>query len=449
VSVNRREDDMTDIMFEIAAIIALIIANGLFAMSELAVVAARKSRLQDWAERDSRAKAALELANNPNQFFSTVQIGITLVGILAGAFGGRTLANELASYLRDSAIIGPYSDLVAVAIVVICITYFSVVLGELVPKRIALGHAEAIARLIARPMGVLSAIAAPMVWLLTASTDTIFKAIGSRAAPEPPVTEEEIKRLVQQGAQAGVFEASEQNLIEAVIGLGDKSVRRLITPRTQIVWLEVTDPIDSVRRKISESGHSRFPVCRRSLEDVIGVIQAKDLLSKSLASKPIDLNSSLQQPVFVPHTLTALKVLEDIKRSGSHLVFVVDEYGGIEGLLTHHDILEAIAGEIPFSDNESQRAAVQRSDGSWLLDGMLAIDEFKELFHLETLPGENKDAYQTLGGFLFTQMGRVPSVSDTLEWNNLLFEIVDMDGKRIDKVFVAEVEKNPADTDCF
>jgi len=204
-----------------------------------------------------------------------------------------------------------------------------------------------------------------------------------------------------------------------------------------------------VRWKISESGHSRFPVCRGSLEDVVGVTQAKDLLSNSLEGNPIDLKSSIQQPVFVPRSLTALQVLEHIKRSGSHLVLVVDEYGGIEGLLTHHDILEAIAGEIPFSEKESQRGAVQRNDGSWLLDGMLAIDEFKEIFHLETLPGENKDAYQTLGGFLFTQMGRVPSASEYFEWHDLRFEIVDMDGKRIDKVLVAAVQNNPANTDQY
>lgn len=204
-----------------------------------------------------------------------MQIGITLVGILAGAFGGRTLAHELAPYISDVAIVGPYSNAVALAIVVICITYFSVVLGELVPKRIALGHAEAIARLIARPMRVLSALSGPIVWLLTVSTDTIFKIIGSRPTLEPPVTEEEIKRLVQQGAQAGVFEAAEQDLIEAVIGLGDRSARSLITPRTQIVWLDVTDSIESARRKISESGHSRFPVCRGSLENVIGITQER------------------------------------------------------------------------------------------------------------------------------------------------------------------------------
>ena len=204
-----------------------------------------------------------------------------------------------------------------------------------------------------------------------------------------------------------------------------------------------------MRWKISESGHSRFPVCRGSLEDVVGVTQAKDLLSNSLEGNPIDLKSSIQQPVFVPRSLTALQVLEHIKRSGSHLVLVVDEYGGIEGLLTHHDILEAIAGEIPFSEKESQRGAVQRNDGSWLLDGMLAIDEFKEIFHLETLPGENKDAYQTLGGFLFTQMGRVPSASEYFEWHDLRFEIVDMDGKRIDKVLVAAVQNNPANTDQY
>lgn len=431
---------MTNILFEVTAIILLIIANGIFAMSEMAIVAARKSRLRDWPERgNTGAKAALELADNPNQFFSTVQIGITLVGILAGAFGGRTLAHEITPYLSRIPLIAAYSDALAVAIVVLCITYVSVVLGELVPKRIALRHPEGIARLMASPMRVLSTLAGPVVWLLSVSTDGMFKLLGSQQTTVPPVTEEEIKTLVQQGAQAGVFEAAEQDLIESVIGLGDRSVRSLITPRTQIVWLDVNNSLESVGRKISESGHSRFPVCRGSLDDVIGVTQAKDLLSNSLRGKPGDLTSFIKEPVFVPGSMTALQVLQDIKRSGSHLVLVVDEYGGIEGLLTHHDILEAIAGEIPFSEKESQRSAVQRSDGSWLLDGMLAIDEFKDIFHLETLPGENKDAYQTLGGFLFTRMGRVPSVADRLEWNNLRFEIVDMDGKRIDKVLVAQL----------
>ena len=437
---------MTNVVFEIVVIILLIVANGLFAMSELAIVAARKSRLQDWAENgNARAKSALELAENPNRFFSTVQIGITLVGILAGAFGGRTLASELSTYLSEIPAIQPYSSTIALGTVVICITYLSVVLGELVPKRIALRHAERIATWMAGPMRLLSAISSPVVRLLTASTDAIFRLIGSPPSQEPPVTEEEIRRLIEQGTAAGVFEESEQDMIEAVIELGDKSARALMTPRTQIVWLDQSDPVEEIRRRISESGHSRFPVGRGSLDNLVGITQAKDLLSSALQGKPIDLSSSLQPPVLVPRTLTALQVLDYIKGSGSHLVLVVDEYGGIEGLLTHHDVLEAIAGDMPFGETGTAPRAVQRADGSWLVDGMIPVDEFKEIFHLDSLPGEKQDAYQTLGGFIFTRMGRVPSVSESFEWNHLRFEIVDMDGKRIDKVLVSPVINESAD----
>jgi putative hemolysin len=437
---------MTSIGFEILFIMLLIMANGIFAMSEIALVAARKSRLQDRAEKgDHKAKAALELANQPNQFLSTVQIGITLVGILAGAFGGRTLANKLAAYLSVIPGVQAYSEAIAVVLIVICITYFSVIIGELVPKRIALTHPESIAAFMAIPMRMVSAISSPVVRLLTLSTDAIFRLVGSEPVQQPLVTEEEVRTLIKQGTAAGVFEASEQDMIEAVISLGDKSARALMTPRTQIVWFDLNDSAVEIRKKISESGHSRFPVCRGGLDDVVGVAQAKDLLASALAGKTIDLSELLQQPAFVPRSMAALQVLEQIKASGSHLVLVVDEYGGIEGLLTHHDILEAIAGEMPFGKTPVESKAVQRSDGSWLLDGMLTVDEFKEIFHLDSLPGEKRDAYQTLGGFLFTQMGRVPSVPDRFEWNDLCFEIVDMDGKRIDKVLVSTIQKkNPA-----
>jgi putative hemolysin len=438
---------MKNVEFELFAIFLLILANGVFAMSEIALVAARKSRLQAWAEKgNAKARAAVELAKDPNQFFSTVQIGITLVGILAGAFGGRTLARGLASYLAGVPALQAYSDAIAVGIVVAGITYFSVVFGELIPKRIALSHPETIAMLMAKPMRLLSRLSSPLVWLLTASTDLIFKLLGRRPPPESPVTDEEIKSLVQKGTAAGVFEASEQDMIEAVIGLGDKSARALMTPRTQIVWLSVNDSLERVREKITESGHSRFPVCRETLDDVIGITQAKDLLGSCLEGKRIDLSASVQQPVFVPRSLTALKVLEYIKRSGTHLVLVVDEYGGVEGLLTHHDVLEAIAGDIPFDETDTDQKAIQRPDGSWLVDGMLAIDEFKEIFHLDSLPGEKEDAYQTLGGFLFTQMGRVPTVGDHFDWDSLRFEIVDMDGKRIDKVLVSHTQNRPPES---
>ncbi|TMP92346.1 MAG: HlyC/CorC family transporter, partial [Verrucomicrobia bacterium] len=352
---------MTDIGLEMALIMLLIIGNGVFAMSEIAIVAARKSRLQDWAGKgDAKAKRALELANQPNQFLSTVQIGITLVGILAGAFGGRSLADEIARYLSTVPVIQAYSDAIALGVVVICITYLSVVIGELVPKRIALGHPEKIATFMAGPMQMLSAISSPVVRLLSVSTDALFRLLGSRPVKEAPVTEEEVKTLIQQGTAAGVFEASEQDMIEAVIALGDKSARALMTPRTQIVWFDVSDSADEIRKKLSESGHSRFPVCAGSLDNVAGVTQAKDLLAGVLADNRIDLNQSLQQPAFVPRSMSALQVLDHIKRSGSHLVLVMDEYGGIEGLLTHHDVLEAIAGDMPFGKSPVESKAVQR-----------------------------------------------------------------------------------------
>jgi putative hemolysin len=436
---------MSLIGWEIVVIFLLIVANGVFAMSEMAVVATRKSRLQDWADKgNAKAKAALELASAPNRVLSAVQIGITLIGILAGAYGGRTIADRLAAYLGLIPAIEPYSQAVGLGIVVIGITYFSLVIGELVPKRLALRHPETIATLVAIPLRAFSKVSSPVVHVLTVSTDALFGLFGRHHTQEPPVTEEEIKILVQKGTKAGVFEESEQDMVEAVFNLADRSARWLMTPRTQIVWLDLNDPFERNRQKIAESGHSRFPVGAGDLDHVIGVVQAKDLLANCLAGKAVDLKASMQEPFLVPRTVSALQVLESFKQSGKHIVLVVDEYGGIEGLLTHHDILEAIAGEIPFSEKHTEPKAVQRPDGSWLLDGMLPVEEFKEIFHLESLPGEKRDAYQTLGGFLFTQMGRVPSVTDHFEWTNLRFEIVDMDGKRIDKVLVTRL---PAATD--
>ena len=431
---------MSDIGLEISVIFFLILANGVFAMSEMAVVTARKSRLQDWANKGSaKARAALELANTPNRFLSSVQIGITLIGILAGAFGGRTLADRLAAYLTVIPVIEPYSEAVGLGVAVLGITYVSLVIGELVPKRLALRHPETIATAVAVPLRVFSKAASPIVHLLSISTDAVCYLFGRPHAQEPPVTEEEIKTLVQKGTEAGVFEESEQDMVEAVFRLGDRSARSVMTPRTQIVWLDVNDSVEQIREKISESGYSRFPVGVGSLDQVKGVVQAKDLLANSLAGKSFNLETLLHQPLFVPRGVSALEVLEAFKESGKHIALVVDEYGGIEGLLTHHDILEAIAGEIPFSEKHAEPMAVQRPDGSWLLDGMLPVGEFKEIFHLESLPGEKKDAYQTLGGFVFTQMGRIPSVADHFEWGNLRFEIVDMDGKRIDKVLVTRI----------
>ena len=427
-----------NIAIEVLAIFLLLVANGIFAMSEIAIVTARKSRLQELANKGiGRARAALDLSNHPNRFLSRVQVGITLVGILAGAFGGGALTEWLAARLLPIPTIGPYSRTIALGIVVFAITYFSVIIGELVPKRLALGHPESIAMFMAPLMRLILTIFSPVVHLFTFSTDVVFRLFGKRFTEENIVTEEEITMLLRQGTKAGVFEETEQEMVEAVFELSDKSARSLMTPRSQIVWMEIDDTLENLHAKVSDSGHSRFPVCAGSLDKVLGVVQTKDLLIALLSSKNVDLEKILQPVDFVPRTMTAFQVLEHIKQSGSHIVLVVDEYGGIEGLLTHHDLLEAIAGDMPLGTKPVEPRAVQRKDGSWLLDGMLSIDDFKDLFRIETLPGENKDSFQTLGGFVFTQMGRIPSVSESFEWNGLRLEIVDMDGKRIDKVLVS------------
>lgn len=438
---------MSNIGFETLAIFILLIGNGVFAMSEIAVVTARKSRLQDLANKGSaKARAALELANAPNPFLSTMQIGITLIGILAGAFGGGALTEWMATKLNTIPVISTYSRSIALGIVVLGITYLLVIIGELVPKRLALGHPETIAMLMAPPVRLLLRVCGPMVHLLSFSTDLVFRLFGKKFDEQTSVTEEDVRTLVRQGTAAGVFEESEQDMVEAVFQLGDKSARALMTPRTQIVWLDVNDSIEQIGAKLADSGHSRFPVCAGSLEDVVGIVQAKDLLASFLTGKNVDLKASMQQPPFVPRTMTALQVLDHIKKSSSHIVLVVNEYGGIEGLLTHHDLLEAIAGDMPLGKTPAEPKAVQRKDGSWLLDGMLSVDEFKDIFKLENLPGEKKDTFQTLGGFIFTQMGRVPSVSEHFEWNGLRFDVVDMDGKRIDKVLVSSMQGKDSTT---
>lgn len=423
--------------FEILIIALLIFANGIFAMSEMAVITARKSRLQDWVKKGNfRAKVALELAQSPNRFLSSVQIGITSIGILAGVFAGRGAAELMADYLQSLPLVGVYHPQIGLGLVVLIITYFSLVIGELVPKRLAMRHPETIATWVALPLRLFARLSAPMVHLLSVSTDIVCRLFGKAQSRQPPVTEEEITTLVQQGAEAGVFEEKAEDMVEAVLRLGATSARSLMTPRTQIAWLDLENSMEQIRAKIAASGRSRFPVAAGSLDKVTGIVQAKDLLALTLANQPIDLNALMQQPLFVPRTISALELLESFKKTNKHIALVVDEYGGIEGLLTHHDILEAIAGDIPIGEKPIDPKAVRRHDGSWLLDGMLSVDEFKEIFHVETLPGEKRDAYQTLGGFVFTQMGRVPSVAEAFEWHGLRFEIVDMDGKRIDKVLV-------------
>lgn len=432
---------MSDITFNILFIILLIIANGVFSMSEIAVVSARKARLQQLAnEGNAKARAALELASSPNRLLSTVQIGITLIGILAGVLGGATIAEELAQRLSTMPLFAPYGKVIALGAVVLGITYLSLVIGELVPKRLALHNPERIACAVATPMRAISVMASPVVHLLSVSTDAVLRILGIRPVAEPPVTEEEIKILIEQGTKAGAFEEAERYMVERVFRLADRRVGELMTPRTEIIWLDIEDTSLEMRRKIADSGHSRFPVCQGSLDNILGVVKVKDLLvGRELAA---DLKASLRRPLFAPESTHALKVLELFKQSGTHISLVVDEYGSIQGLITLNDIMEEVVGEVPTVEELAEPRAVQREDGSWLLDGMLSIDEFKEIFHIRKLPGEG--SYQTLAGLILMQMGRIPSVGNHFEWGGLRFEVVDMDGNRVDKVLVMPVHKAPS-----
>jgi putative hemolysin len=365
-----------------------------------------------------------------------VQIGITLIGILAGAFGGATLAGTLAELLRSVPLLEASAEPLAFALVVLLTTYLSLIIGELVPKRLALTNPERIVSAVAAPMRLLSRMASPLVRFLDGSTSLMLRLLNVRASTEPEVTEEEIKVMIAQGAQTGTFEEAERELVDGVFRLADVRVDALMTPRTEVTWFEVNEPIESVREKIIKSGKSRFPVARGSLDDVIGVVRAKDLLARALANEPFDLTACLQPPLFVPESLTALKMLNRFRDANTHIALIIDEYGGLRGVVTIADVLAEIVGGKYLEEEAVEPEAVQREDGSWLIDGMMMIDEFAELFPMLRLPDESEREYQTLGGYLMSQFGRIPQVGDLYEADGLRFEVVDMDGYRVDRVLV-------------
>ncbi|HUE98422.1 MAG TPA: hemolysin family protein [Anaerolineales bacterium] len=423
---------------EIIFITVLILANGVLAMSEAAMVASRKARLHQQAnEGDKASRTALHLLEDPNVFLSTVQIGITLVGVLAGAVGGATLSNALAVTLARIPILEPYSETVAIGIVVLIITVLSIWLGELVPKRLALHSPERIARAVAGPMLFISRAFSPLVKLLGVATNLVLKLLGVKPSLDPPITEEELQVLMDQGTRAGVFEEAEHDMVEGVFSLGDRRVYSLMTPRPDIVWLDIEDTVEEIRLKISGCNFSRFPVRQGSLDSILGIVKARDLLVRSLNDEPIFLKDLLQPAFFVPETMFASRALEILKEKGTDMLLVIDEFGALQGLLTITDILEEIVGEMEIDEPQ----ATQRQDGSWLLDGMLEVDEFKEIFDLPLLPHE--DQYETLSGFVMVSLGRVPQPTDHFEWHSLHFEVVDMDGRRVDKVLVTTLPQKP------
>ena len=421
---------------EIIMIFILILVNAVLAMSEAALVASRKARLQQQASEGNKSSAlAIKLIEDPNIFLSTVQIGITLIGVLAGAVGGATIAESLAVALQTVPYLGEYSASIALGTVVISITVLTIWLGELVPKRLGLNSPEKIAQIVAGPMLFLSKVFSPFIKLMSAATNLVLRLMGVNASSEPPITEEELQMLISQGTQAGVFQEAEQEMVEGIFSLGDSRVYSLMTPRTDLVWLDVTDSIEEIRVKIAECPFSRFPVRQDSLETIIGIVKSRDLLVESLSGNEIDLKTLLKPAYFIPETMFASRALELFKEKNTELLLVIDEFGGLQGLLTINDILEEIVGAMEFEEPQ----ATQRQDGSWLLDGMLEVDEFKELFEFTMLPHE--DEYETLSGFVMTSLGRVPQASDNFEWNGFRFEVMDMDGRRVDKVLVTLLPK--------
>jgi putative hemolysin len=418
---------------ELVILIVLVLLNGVFAMSELAIVSAKKPRLKARADRGHRgARAALRLLDDPAGLLSAVQIGITLIGIVAGAYGATAIADDLAPVIARSPSLAAWADDIAFGIVIALTTYLSLVLGELAPKRLALVAPEAIAATVAPGMTFVAKISAPLVWLLKASTAGLLRLLGLHRVRQADVTEEEIHSLIEEGQSAGVIEPEEREMIAGVMRLGDRTVRAIMTPRPDIVWLDPGKSAAANLAVIRESGHSRFPVAEGGIDHLVGVVQTKDLLT--LDAGGFDLRAALHRPAIVPETLSVLRLLDAMRTNPVRMAFVADEYGVIQGLVTGADLLEAIAGDSALSPDEAIAAPVRRDDGSWLIDGMTPIDEFERLIGVSGLAEERQ--FETVAGLVISLTERLPTVGDKAERWPLSFEVVDMDGLRIDKLIV-------------
>ena len=422
---------------DVAILLALIALNALFAMAEIALITAKRAKLQRMVDGgDRRAAAALELSEDPNRFLSTVQIGITTIGILNGVVAESSLSAPVARWLEHVGVSSDTSGLLASTLIVVIITYLSIVLGELVPKRIAQSTPEPIARIVARPMLALATAARPLVLLLSGSTKLLLRLVGIRHAGAPVVTEVEIHALLEEGSDAGIIEENERQMVRNVFRLDDRQITSLMVPRSDIIYLDLNEPLNENLQRIQASEHSRFPVCKGGFDEVVGIINAKVLLAQTLRGETPDFKNDLQPAVFVPESLTGMELLEHFKSSGVQMAFVIDEYGEIQGLITLQDLIEAIAGEFKPDDHEDAWA-IQRQDGSWLLDGIIPVPELKDTLGLESVPEEDKGRYNTLSGMLMLLMGRIPAASEAINWESWRFEVVDMDGKRIDKVLAS------------
>jgi putative hemolysin len=433
---------------DVALLVFLIFLNGAFAMAEMGLTASRKARLQVMVETGDRgAKAALDLHEVPTRWLSTVQIGITSIGLLNGIVGEAAFAGPLGDWLEATFTLAERpADIAATAGVVILITFCTIVFGELVPKRIGQMHPEAVARVVARPMNLISTATKPFVWMLSASTQAVLKLFGlDGRAPGASVTEEEIAAQLEEGLDAGVIEAQEHQMVRNVFRLDDRQIGSMMIPRAELVWLDANEPIEKVLAQMVEHGHSRYPVCRDGLDDVIGVVGASDLLAPLSRGEQPSLTELLRPPVFVPETLNGMELVDHFRRNDVDFVFVVDEYGAVQGLISERDLLEAIAGELGESSAEDSWAT-QRTDGSWLMDGLIPVPELKDRLDIKELPEEDRGRYNTLAGMIMLLLGRLPAITDAVDWGGWRFEVVDLDGKRVDKVLASRIDEPPMET---
>lgn len=418
-------------------ILVLVAFNALFALSEMAIVASRSARLQHLEDEERPgAAAAAELRREPSRFLSTVQVGITAIGVLAGAVGESALAAPLADRLAQVPLLAAHAGGIAFTLTVVLITYLSVVLGELVPKRLALLAPERVALVVATPMSMLQKAASPFVWLLSKSSDAVLALVPRSAEREPPVTDEEIAVLMEQGAAAGVFHESEQAYVSNVLRLDDRRVTSIMTPRQQLYVVDLDDDAETVRARVAGAPHTRLVVCRGSTDNVLGIVEVTDLLADMLAGRPLDVAARVRDPLRVPESATTTSLIETFRAAGRQIALVMDEYGEVQGLVTDSDFLGAIVGEIGAAGAPAPSAIQAREDGSWLVEGGLPIEELQDAFELGSLPGQDEHQFTTVAGFVLHQLGRIPESADHFDWEDLRFEVVDMDGRRVDKVLV-------------
>lgn len=420
---------------EIGVVLLLILSNGFFAMAELAIVSVRRQRLKQMAEEGSKgARYALRFAEDPSSFLSIVQVGMTLNSVLTGAFSGATLAARLAVYFDTIPAFAPYGHQIAFGVTVGAVTYFSLMVGELIPKRIGIAYAEPIAIRVSYAMRFCAWLAAPLVWFLKWSTDRVLRLMGLGRQETAAVTEEEVKGMISEGAESGVFKEAEKHMLEGVMRLADRTARTIMTPRIDMVWLDADDPSPQHQAAIRASGYSRFPVARGDLEEILGIVHAKDMLNACFDGHPLALNMVMRPALVVPDTTPVLRLLDQFRQSGQHIAIVVDEYGSVQGLVTITDILVAITGDLPERGQEAAGKPARREDGSWLIDGMTPIDEVEALLGLKNMVGEGD--FHTLAGFMIERLGHIPVAGDHFRWEGARFEVVDMDGRRVDKVLV-------------